>query len=78
VQVPTYYSNHIEARVGYWDFRLRFMELVDATPERILKKDLVTVLISPQQAAALAPILMEHVRKYEEVFGPIPKPKQKP
>ena len=69
---PTYYSNSAEIGTSLWDIRINWGEIKEATKERILVKHLATVYMSPSHAKAVAELLNEKIKEYEETFGPIP------
>lgn len=72
----SYYSNDTIMETGPWDVRFRFGHVVenDKANARIIVEQLAEVHVSPQHAKRLHQILTEHLRQYEEMFGPIPMP----
>ena len=74
VDAPAIYANNVSLRTNLWDIRMEFGEVVEASEERLLIRDTVTVLMSPQHARIFAELLARHIRDYEAKFGPIPRP----
>ncbi len=72
-QGPTYYSNTIEVVGSLWDVRLRIGEIVNADDSQLVMREKAKVFLSPQHAVVLAEILEKNIKRYEELFGPIPR-----
>ena len=66
------YINATNIGMSFWDIRIRFTLMAEATEESIKLKDVTAIIVSPQHAKALAAILSSTVKKYEDQFGPIP------
>src|SRR5687768_8202733 len=74
-EVPTIYTNNATIETGPYDVRLHFGEVVGVKDDQLVVNRLAKVVMSPQHAYALAQILVSHLKRYEERFGVIPKPK---
>ena len=72
---PTYYSNSAEIMSSIWDFMFKLSEVVEATPERIVTKDLCKIIMSPSHAKVFAGILGKKIKEYEDQHGELPIPK---
>lgn len=70
----SYYSNSVEIGSSVWDFRLKCGEMVDATSEKIVVKDLCVVYMSPSHAKAVSILLARQIKAYEDQFGEITVP----
>lgn len=70
----SYYSNSVEIGSSVWDFRLKCGEMLDATPEKIVIKDLCIVYMSPNHAKAVSILLARQIKAYEDRFGEITVP----
>jgi hypothetical protein len=71
------YANDTQVQMSPWDFRMIFGVIKDApTAERptYLIKTVGEVRMSPPHAKRVAIILMQQLKRYEEIFGPIPQP----
>lgn len=66
----TYYSNSVQVAMQLFDV---VMEFSVSSPDNS-KEDQLKVFMSPQHVKVFAQILNEHVKGYEETFGPIPTP----
>ena len=71
--LPTYYANNVAFRSSLWDITLDFGVILEAGENEFAFRDLATVIMSPQHARVFAELLTEHVRRYEELFGRIPR-----
>ena len=72
-ELPTVYANNVGLRTALFDFTMDFGLIVEADEERLVIKDVVTLIMSPQHAKAFAEVLTQHVEGYEEKFGPLPR-----
>lgn len=68
----TYYANNAQIEGTYWDLRLSFGQIIEASEKALVTEDAVTIQMSPQLAKRLSAILVDNVKKYEERFGVIP------
>lgn len=64
------YSNSVQLRVTTWDMALTFGTMKGEAPEMYIE-NFERIILSPQQAKALANVLSENVRSYEATFGEI-------
>jgi len=70
------YANSVQVRMTMWDLELVFGKIkqnaaADGAPTVVIE-NFGAVTLSPSQAKALSEVLVQHVRMYEENFGPIP------
>lgn len=72
--MTSYYSNSVEIGSSVWDFRLKCGEMVEATSEKIVIKDLCILYMSPSHAKAVSILLARQVKAYEDQFGEITVP----
>lgn len=72
-EVPTIYTNNIQVKLSYFDVIFELGLIEDASPERVLVRDVAKVAMSPQHARALNNILTEKLAEYEQQFGPLPR-----
>lgn len=70
---PPVYANNVTLLMSRWDFKFVFGDILDMTDDRLRVNERVTVVMSPQHAAAFSDVLSKHVGGYEERFGPIPR-----
>lgn len=68
------YANDAQLVTSYYDFQLSFGEILEASKEKLVTKDALTVKMSPQLALRIRDILIEQVDLYENTHGAIPKP----
>jgi hypothetical protein len=66
------YTNNIQLKATMFDFVLELGLSIEATEERLVIKNMTSVVMSPPHAKALAKMLTNRVRKYEERFGELP------
>ncbi len=71
--VPTYYANNVGFRVSLWDFTMDFGSILEASEQRLVYRDDATVIMSPQHALVFSELLIQHIARYQEQYGPIPK-----
>jgi hypothetical protein len=67
------YANNAQITGNYFDFQVAFGEILEASLEKLVTEDLVTVKMSPQLAKRLSELLISHIEKYEAMFGAIPE-----
>ncbi len=72
--LPTFYANNVAFRTLFWDFTLDFGQVVEASDEGLVIRDVATVVLAPQHARVFAEVLLRNIAQYEEQFGPIPRP----
>jgi hypothetical protein len=65
------YANSVQVRVNLWDFFLSFGLLDQTTPEAVQIHNFQGIYLSPQQAKALANVLVQNLQQYENAFGEI-------
>jgi hypothetical protein len=65
------YANSVQVRVNLWDFFLSFGLLDQTTPESVQIHNFQGIYLSPQQAKALANVLVQNLQQYENAFGEI-------
>ena len=68
---PTFYTNNIQLSSGPLDFHMLIMERLDVANMTIRAR----VVMTPAHARLLAEALIEQIRKYEGLFGPITIPR---
>ena len=68
------YANNAQVVSSYYDFHLSFGLILEASNEKLVTEDAVTIKMSPQLAKRLRDIIIEQVDKYEESYGLIPVP----
>lgn len=68
------YANDAQLVISYYDFQLSFGEILEASKEKLVTEDALTVKMSPQLALRIRDILIEQVDSYEDIHGAIPKP----
>jgi len=73
--LPTIYSNNTQIEVSTWDIRLKFGEILSASPQKITVRSLVDIVMSPQHAKALTVLMVNAIKEYETNCGKIPQPK---
>ena len=64
------YANNVQIETSTWDCRLTFGETTMVQGKRSVEQ-VVSVVMSPQHAKALAGLLANQLMKYEEKLGPI-------
>lgn len=67
------YANNAQITGSYFDFQVAFGEILEASKEKLVTEDSVTIKMSPQLAKRLSEILQAHIDKYETMFGAIPQ-----
>ena len=65
------YANSVQVRVNLWDFFLMFGTIQQTLPDEVTLQNFQGVYLSPQQAKALANLLLQNVSQYESAFGEI-------
>lgn len=73
--VPRFYSNHVISSISPWDIEILFGDLhktYDNQKAFFSAKALVSVMLSPQHAKAVAKLLTAQIARYEKVYGAIP------
>jgi uncharacterized protein DUF3467 len=65
------YANSVQISVSLWDFYLSFGAIKHNVNKEVYISNFQGIFISPQQAKALANILVENVKQYENTFGQI-------
>jgi Protein of unknown function (DUF3467) len=68
------YANSAQVATTNNDFRLIFLEVLDANPERSVLREWARVYMTPVIAKALLAVLAGGVEKYEKDNGPIRVP----
>jgi hypothetical protein len=71
--VPFFYTNFSAFRTSITDITIDHGLLVEATEEKRVYRDVVTVVMSPQHARNFADVLEGNLKAYEDQFGPIPR-----
>lgn len=66
------YANNAQVVTSYFDFQLSFGEVLEASKEKLVTEDMITIKMSPQLAKRLRDILGEQVSQYEGKYGVIP------
>jgi hypothetical protein len=64
---PRIYSNNVSISVSPWDIRLRFGQIEEATPEKLVVRELVTIFLSPQHAKLFSDLLAQKMAQYDEI-----------
>src|SRR5262245_14164057 len=67
------YANNAQITGNYFDFEVAFGQITEATVEKLVTEDYVTIKMSPQLAKRLNELLQMHIDKYESTFGAIPE-----
>ena len=73
------YANDTQVQVSPWDIRLIFGVISEpATADRrtVIVKTIGEIRLSPQHAKAVAMILIQQLKLYEDTIGAIPLPSQ--
>jgi hypothetical protein len=65
------YANSVQVRVSLWDFFLLFGTINQSSPSSVSISNFQGLFLSPQQAKALANVLVQNVQQYETAFGEI-------
>src|SRR5580704_11990579 len=65
------YANSVQVRVSLWDFFLSFGTVAQSAAENVSITNFQGIFLSPQQAKALANVLVQNVQQYESAFGEI-------
>jgi len=68
------YANYVEVQKTPWDFRLTFGEILTADREKLTVSEFASIVMSPQHAKSLLPLLIQQLAAYENEYGPIPVP----
>jgi Protein of unknown function (DUF3467) len=70
------YANSVQIRMTMWDMELVFGKIKrntgDSGAAAVVIENFGAITVSPSQAKALSEVLAQHVKMYEENFGPIP------
>jgi hypothetical protein len=66
------YANNAQLRVSMYDFVLELGVSIEATPERLVVRNMTVVALSPPHAKAIAKLLNKHVEGYEQRYGKLP------
>lgn len=72
------YANSVQVRVNLWDFFLSFGLIDQTTPDAVTILNYQGIYLSPQQAKALANVLVQNLQQYEAAFGEIKLEPQAP
>lgn len=69
----TIYSNVIRTAISPFDIRLVFGQVTDTVPGTFATQteDLASVIVAPEEAKALIPVLQQAIDHYEKVYGTI-------
>lgn len=73
-QSPDYrerYANSVQLRASLYDFFLQFGIVSQVAPDTVMIENFQGILLSPQQAKALANVLQQNIQQYEATFGEI-------
>lgn len=78
-----FYANHAQVQNSFYDFRLQFNHVVQATKERLEVEEQCTVSMSPEHAVDLFRALSSSIDGYEKKHGtirrgPAPEPTDEP
>jgi hypothetical protein len=73
---PVFYANIAAIGSTIWDFTLDFGLIQETGKEGVVFRDMARIIMSPPQAQVFAEILTQHVKQYQEKFGPIPRPEE--
>lgn len=68
----TIYANAVKLALSPWDLRITFSQTLEVMPPEIVNEELITVVMSPQQAKAAMIHWVNTVKIYEDTFGTIP------
>jgi hypothetical protein len=67
----SYYANSAQFTISFYDIGIVFGQIKEATKERLLIENRVSITVSPEHARALLKALKENIEKYESAYGPI-------
>ena len=67
----TLYANAIKMGISPWDLRIVFSQTLESSPGEVANKEMICIVMSPQQAKAAMLHWINTVKMYEETFGPI-------
>jgi hypothetical protein len=65
------YANAIRTGVGPFDIRATFGHVIERDDQKLVSEDLVTVVMSPEEAKTFLKMMANAVQGYEMVFGEI-------
>jgi Protein of unknown function (DUF3467) len=66
------YANNVSMAISQWDISFAFGLLLDATENRIVVRDSVSVVMSPQHAKVFSQVLDRNIAIFEKQFGTLP------
>ena len=72
-----YYATSARVVIGFYDIRLAFGQIVEASEERLAIQEAVSIIMTPELAKSLVPIFQQHIELYEREFGTIRTPPTK-
>jgi predicted YcjX-like family ATPase len=75
------YVNNVQVGVSYYDVSVHFNRVLEANRDIVLLEELVSVVMSPEQAVDLHRALGQALQKYQERYGafrPTPRAPQAP
>ena len=65
------YANSVQVKMSVWDLQLVFGTVQQNSPELVVLESFQGIYLSPQQAKALANMLVQNIAQYEQTFGVI-------
>lgn len=65
-QAPSFFVNRVEMGFSNFEFRLKFQEVLDGTPEQINVRDLATVYLTPAHTMMVASLFGVKLKEYKE------------
>ena len=68
---PSVYSNFAQVTMTQTEFGLRFSEVLKTSPDEMITRELINVVMPPPLAKAVHEILGRSIQKWEESHGQI-------
>ena len=68
------YANTAKVENTFFDFKIIFGQILNASEQTLVVEHLASVIMSPQHAKTFHSILTDQMKRYEEKFGPIVLP----
>jgi hypothetical protein len=65
------YANFTNVESNFNDIRIVFGEVLEASTEKVVGEDKVTIIMSPEHAKSVAQALETVISQYEKLFGAI-------
>ena len=68
-EIPSFYVNNTNATVSAFDFKLVFGQIFESSDKSVSIDPQTVVFMSPQHAKAVADLLINQIKIYEEKTG---------